>query len=95
MTLGEKWAAKLNERTKEEILFEAIDKRIEKAMEDHEEYIWFNYGSDLAGVHITHELLQKYAETRDLKLKKVASNGWYLTPTSIEVKSPYEESGLP
>ena len=80
MTIGERWQQELDKKTDKEILFEAIEKRINEAIEKREKEIWYSRGVDVEGIHITDELLQEFADNNGLKLVKVNMAGWNLMP---------------
>lgn len=80
MTIGEKWRQELDKKSDKEILFEAIEKRINEAIEKREKEIWYSRGVDVEGIHVTDELLQEFADNNGLKLVKVNMAGWNLMP---------------
>ena len=80
MTIGERWQQELDKKTDKEILFEAIKKRIDEAIEKREKEVWYSRGVDVEGIHITDELLQEFADNNGLKLVKVNMAGWNLMP---------------
>ena len=80
MTIGERWQQELDKKTDKEVLFEAIEKRINEAIEKREKEIWYSRGVDVEGIHITDELLQEFADNNGLKLVKVNMAGWNLMP---------------
>ena len=95
MNLGDTWQAKIDERNEKEILFNAIDERIKKAMAEGKDSIWFNNGGECGGVFVSEELLKEYAELNTLKVVAIWRNGWYLAPKNVHITMPCEETGLP
>lgn len=80
MTIGEKWREELSKKTDKEVLFEAIEKRINEAIEKREKLVWFTRSVDVEGIHVTDELLQEFADKNGLKLETVHKAGWNLMP---------------
>ena len=80
MTIGERWQQELDKKTDKEVLFEAIRKRIDEAIEKREKEVWFSRSVDVEGIHVTDELLQEFADNNGLKLVKVNMAGWNLMP---------------
>lgn len=80
MTLGEKWKQELNKKSDKEILFEAIEERVNEAIQKREKTVWFTRSVKVAGINVTEELLQEFANNNGLKLEKVNMAGWNLMP---------------
>lgn len=80
MTIGEKWREELSKKTDKEVLFEAIEKRINEAIEKREKLVGFTRSVDVEGIHVTDELLQEFADKNGLKLETVHMAGWNLMP---------------
>lgn len=80
MTLGEKWKQELNKKSDKEILFEAIEERVNEAIQKREKTVWFTRSVNVAGINVTEELLQEFANNNGLKLEKVNMAGWNLMP---------------
>ena len=80
MTLGEKWQNAITQKTDKEILFEELERRVNKAIEEKRKTIWISYGERYNEISFTKKILKEFADINGLDLIEKNKSGWWLSP---------------